>query len=505
MAVNQLKAGAALSYLMIVVNLLVGVLYTPFMLREMGQGEYGLYSLAASVIAYLTLLDLGFGNAIIRYTAKFRAEGKIAEQQEMFGMFMRLYLLVGVLALALGVALILNVEAIFGAAMSGDEVEKMRIILGLMSLNLAFTFPLSIFGSIVFAYERFIFQKLVSIVRILLNPLVMIVLLLMGYKAIALVVVTTVFNLLSLLVNWWYCRSRLDITITYGRFNWSFLREISIYSFWIFLNAIMDRIYWSTGQFVLGIYKGTMVVAVYAVAIQLQQLYMMFSNAISGVFLPKVTAMVATNGSEGAVSDLFIKTGRIQYIVLSYILTGFALFGRSFVVLWAGESYRQAYDIALILFVPLTVPLIQNLGISILQARGQMKFRSVLYVVIALLSLALSVVLARRYGGIGCAVATASALFVGQIVVMNIYYHLRVAIDIIAFWREILKMSIVPTILLSAGLCLLQGVVLDRIGLWFGAVAIFSVIYIPMFWRFSMNVYERNLISGSVIKLLRRL
>ena len=98
MAINQLKAGAFLSYVSIGLNNIVGLLYTPFMLRMMGQSEYGLYSLVASVVAYLTVLDLGFGNAIVRYTAKFRAEGKIREQYEMFGMFFLLYIGIGVLA-----------------------------------------------------------------------------------------------------------------------------------------------------------------------------------------------------------------------------------------------------------------------------------------------------------------------------------------------------------------------------------------------------------------------
>ena len=91
MAVNQLKAGAALSYISIGLNNIIGLLYTPYMLRMMGQNEYGLYSLVASVVAYLTVLDLGFGNAIVRYTAKFRAEAKTKEQYEMFGMFLVLY------------------------------------------------------------------------------------------------------------------------------------------------------------------------------------------------------------------------------------------------------------------------------------------------------------------------------------------------------------------------------------------------------------------------------
>jgi O-antigen/teichoic acid export membrane protein len=96
------------------------------------------------------------------------------------------------------------------------------------------------------------------------------------------------------------------------------LKEVSIYSFWLFLNAIMDRIYWSTGQFVLGMFKGAMVVAVYAIAIQLQGIYMSFSTAISGVFLPRITSMVTKGNDEKAISDIFIRIGRIQYIVMAF-------------------------------------------------------------------------------------------------------------------------------------------------------------------------------------------
>ena len=194
MAINQLKAGAALSYVIIGLNSVVGLVYTPFMLRQLGQSEYGLYALAASVIAYLTVLDLGFGNAVVRYTAKFRAEGRVREQEEMFGMFLVLYGVISVVAFALGMVLYLNVDGLFSRSMTSAEVDKVRVMLMLLSFNLAFTFPMSIWGSIITAYENFVFQRVVSIARIVLNPLVMVVLLLYGYKAVAMVVVTTLFN-----------------------------------------------------------------------------------------------------------------------------------------------------------------------------------------------------------------------------------------------------------------------------------------------------------------------
>lgn len=507
MPVNQLKAGVVLNYVVIFLNTVVGLLYTPYMLRMMGQSEYGLYSLVASVIAYLTVLDLGFGNAIVRYTAKFRAEKKTEEQYEMFGMFFLLYLVIGIIAFGIGLGLYFNVDTLFGNTMTAVELDRARIMMLLLVANLAFTFPMSIWGSIIQAYEDFVFQKSLNIFRIILNTAVMICLLHFGYKAVAMVVVQTIFNVLTLVVNFIYCRRKLNIHIyfRFKHFHWGFLKEVAIYSFWIFLNAIMDRVYWSTGQFVLGAMVGTAAVAVFAIAIQLEGMYMQFSTAISSVFLPKVTAMVATNRSRKEISDLFIRTGRIQYIVLAYILSGFIIFGRQFIELWAGAGYSDAYIISLLFFIPLTVPLIQNLGITILQARNEMKFRSVLYIIIALVSLAMQIVLTRYFGGIGCAMGVSGALVVGQILIMNVYYRRRQDLDIKTFWKEISKMSIIPIVLIFSSMLVIRHFfALDSWGKLILGIAAFSLVYIPLFFRFSMTDDERNLFISMVHKIFAR-
>lgn len=507
MPVNQLKAGVVLNYVVIFLNTVVGLLYTPYMLRMMGQSEYGLYSLVASVIAYLTVLDLGFGNAIVRYTAKFRAEKKTEEQYEMFGMFFLLYLVIGIIAFGIGLGLYFNVDTLFGNTMTTVELGRARIMMLLLVANLAFTFPMSIWGSVIQAYEDFVFQKSLNIFRIILNTAVMICLLHFGYKAVAMVVVQTIFNVLTLVVNFIYCRRKLNIHIyfRFKHFHWGFLKEVAIYSFWIFLNAIMDRVYWSTGQFVLGAMVGTAAVAVFAIAIQLEGMYMQFSTAISSVFLPKVTAMVATNRSRKEISDLFIRTGRIQYIVLAYILSGFIIFGRQFIELWAGAGYSDAYMISLLFFIPLTVPLIQNLGITILQARNEMKFRSVLYIIIALVSLATQIVLTRHFGGIGCAMGVSGALVVGQILIMNVYYRRRQDLDTMTFWKEISKMSIIPIVLIFSSMLIIRHFfALDSWGKLILGIAAFSLVYIPLFFRFSMTDEERNLFISMFHKIFGR-
>lgn len=502
---NQLKAGILLNYVVIILNMILGLLYTPYMLRMLGQSEYGLYSLVASVISYLTVLDLGIGNAIVRYTAKYRAEGKTTEQYEMFGMFLVLYIVIGVITLFAGAGLYTNLDYFFKDTMTIEEIDKARIMMLFLIFNLAVTFPMSIFGSIINAYEHFVFPKVINISRTLLNTAVMICLLELGYKAVTMVVVQTIFNLLTLIINFIYCKYRLHIKIFIHKFDWKFLKEVALYSFWILLNVIMDRIYWNTGQFVLGAVVGTTAVAVFAIAIQLQHMYMNFSTAVTGLFLPKVTGMVTRNNNHKEISDLFIRTGRIQYIVMAMILSGFIVFGQQFISIWAGPEYDEAYIMTVLFFISLLPPLIQNLGITILQARNQMKFRSLLYIVIATLSLILQIILAKLYGGIGCTTAIAGALILGQGIIMNIYYYKKQGLDILNFWGEIIKMSFVPAILSCVTIFILHyfNIKLNTYSSLLFAITIFILTYIPLFYHFSMNAYERNFIINS-IRVIRR-
>lgn len=501
---NQVKAGAILNYLIIGLNTIVGLAYTPYLLRCLGQNEYGLYSLVSSVIAYLTILDFGFGNAIIRYTAKFRAEGQTERQWEMFGMFLIVYSIIGVVAFCGGLGLYFNVEVLFDRTMTASDISQARIMMLLLMVNLAFTFPFSIFGSIISAYENFVFQRVVNICRILLCTAVMIALLAVGYKAIALVVVNTVFNLLTLLINYFYCVSKLKIKIRFKRFDVRFFKEIVSYSFWIFLNAIMDKVYWGTGQFVLGAISGTTAVAIFSVAIMLEQMYMTFSTSFVSVMLPRVTSMVTLRNSDKEISDLFIRTGRIQNLVMSLILSGFIVFGASFIKLWAGAGYSDSFPITLIFFVTLYVPLIQNMGITILQARNQMKFRSLLYVSIAAVSLVFQVVLSKRYGTIGCAAAIGGALILGQGIVMNVYYYVRQHIDIPLFWRENLRQLVVPCLLASVFWQTNRFIDYSHPAYLILGIVVYSFIFIVSVWKFSMNDYERALFEAPLRKFLKR-
>lgn len=253
MKVNELKAGVVLSYLSIFITMVVALLYTPIMLRLLGQSEYGLYSLIGSVVGYLSILDLGLGSAMIRYNARNRALGDKDAESRLNGMFLVLYSGIGIITVIIGAVLYFNVENLFGARLTAVELGKGRIMMLLLICNFAVSFPLSIFGSIMQAYEKFVFVKLVAIINSILSPCIMLPFLYAGFGSVSMVVVSTVLNIAVLLINLGYCVRVLKIRIHFEGFDYPLLGEIAGYSFFIFLTVIVDKVYWSTGQVILGI------------------------------------------------------------------------------------------------------------------------------------------------------------------------------------------------------------------------------------------------------------
>lgn len=496
---NQIKAGVLLNFVIIGLNTITGLLYTPYMMGCLGQNEYGLYSLVASLIAYISILDSGFGSAVVRFTARYRVSATEKEQSELFGMSLIINSILSIIAIIAGIILYQNIDSMFDRTMTASDLSQARTMMVFLIINLAFSFPLGVFTSIITAYEEFIFQKSINAIRIILLTLTIVALLFFGYKAIAMVIAQTAFNLAVLLANLIFCFRRLHIRVSFRNLRLPLFKEISFYSFWVFLDAVISRIYWSTGQFILGMVSGTIAVAIYSAAITLNQMYQLFSGAISGVLLPRLSKLAAApDSSPREISDLFIRAGRFQAILILFIVSGFIVFGQGFIALWAGPAYSATFYVALIFFVAQIPSQIQSTGIYVLQARNNMRFRILVYLAVSVLSIIGQYYLGRHYGPIGAAAAIGVALIIGTGLIINIYYSRYQRIDIATFWRQILHMAIVPTILTIIGVSAGRLIDLTTPLHFIIGLAIFSALYIPLFWRFSLTSADRATLRSIV-------
>lgn len=500
--VNELKAGAILSYVNLGISCVIPLLYTPIMLELLGQAEYGVYSLSNSVISYLSLLNFGMGSAVSRYVVKCRAENDKDGVERVTGLFTLIYMALAVLVCVVGLVLTFSADRFFSKGLTGAEISRLKVLLLIMTVSTAVSFPVSVFSSICVAYERYVFRRFWDIATTIASPILNLIILYAGGKSIGMALVGFAMQLIYVPVFVGYCIKRLDIHPKFKGFPKGLLQEIWSFSAFVFFSMIVDLLYWSTDKLLIGALVGSVAVAVYNVGNVFTNMLQNMSSSISSVFAPRVTTLVVLRNDPKEISSLLVRVGRIQYLIVAFVLSGYIVFGQQFIHFWSGDEYLDAYWVALMTMVPLSVPLIQNVAFTTILAQNKHQFRAVIYAIIAVMNVISTYIVLPVYGIIGAAVCTGIAFILGNGIIMNIYYYRVTKLDIPLFWKNIGKMSIVPGISILVEYPLFN-VIIPYISMpvFLTQVVIYSVIYLTLIWVFTMNTYERKLFLDLFYKI----
>lgn len=506
---KQIRAGAVLSYVQMFFSVVISLVYTPVMLRLLGQSEYGLYNTAASTVSMLSMLNLGFSSGYIRYYAQYKKRGDVDAIYKLNGLFLIIFSIIGIIAFACGFYLTYHLEAVFQQGLTESEYVTAKTLLMLLTIDLAISFPMSVFSSIINAHERFVFVKSIGILNTVIGPLVTLPLLLMGYKSIGMVLVTVVVSLISYGINAVYVFSKLKQKIRFGKTEQHLMYGLFQYTIFIAINIFVNQINLNVDKLLLARFRGTTAVAIYSVGYMLQHYYQLFSVSISDLFTPKIHLIyndlaLSVQEKKKQIDTLFIQVGRIQFALLALIMTGLVFFGETFILYWAGAGYEEAYYVALLLIIPLTIPLIQNTGIEIQRAQNKHKFRAVAYSIMAIVNLIVSIPLCISYGPVGSAIGTAFSFVIANGFIMNLYYYKKMDINIPGFWKSILSMCkgiILPVV---AGVLMRIFIKIDSPIILILLIVLYSLIFFVSFWLLSLTGDEKDLFKGIGRRILTR-
>lgn len=494
---SQLKKGVFLSYTQIILTNVIGIVLTPFIIRSLGNSEYGLYTLIGAFVGYLSIMDLGLNGTIVRYIAKYRAEKDEKGESIFLSTTMMVYILISICILLIGIVLYLNIELIFSASLTAEELSKAKTMTLILLFNLTITLPGSAFEAICNGYEHFVYPRSMSIMRYLMRSVLVVLILTLGFKSIALVVLDTLMNISVILSNGWYVYKKLNIKINIGFkfFKVDLLKDIMSYSVWIFVMAIVTQFQWKSGQIILGITKDTATVAIYAVGVVLGGYYGAFASAINSVFLPKAMKMVVNNETSQVLTNEMIKIGRIVLIVLLLILGGFIVLGKEFVYLWVGEEYKDSWAIALLIMIVSTNILTQSFADSILRAKKLFKFKGLTYIISILLGVLLGYFLIDSYGSLGMIIGISTSWFISQMI-MNIYFSKKLGLEISRFYFELTnRLLLIFLIITPLGIYFNKNFIdYSWISFIIKALVFVFIYSIPIYFL-GMNKYEKNLLS----------
>jgi len=496
---KQRRWGIVLTYIQMFLSILVNIICTPIILNRLGQTEFGLYNLTSSIISYLSLLTLGFGASYIRFYSRYKAKNDEEGIEKLNGLYMVVFLIMGFVALILGLILSFNSSILFNNTYSTKDLHIAKILLLLLTFNMAISFPMSVYSAIITSQEEFIFQKIINIGKTFLSPAISIVAIFLGYGSIGMVVSITIISLLIDFLNIYYCKKKINAKFKFGKIDKFLLKEIAIFSFFIAINQLIDQINTQTDKIILGKMINAGAVAVYTIGATIQAMYVNFSIAVHSVFAPKIHKIINSGDKnvDDQLTDLFIKIGRVQFFILMLIATGFVFFGKFFVLKWAGEGYDLVYYLVIILMIPSTVPLIQNIGIEIQRAKNKHQFRSLVYLLIAIINVAMSIVLCKYYGILGVTIGTAFANIVGCCIIMNIYYHKKIGINIIKFWKSIFRASLGLVAPIAFGFLLMKFINFNNFAVYLLFVALYTLAYLISIYLFGLNKEEKSFVNKS--------
>lgn len=500
------KLGVLLSYVLMIFEVLSTLLLTPYILRTLGQAEYGVYRLTATITTYLLLLDLGVGNAIVRYIAKYRVAKDRENERKFLGVATIFYGAVALLSAVVGIVLIYLFPVAFSKGLSAEEITLGQHLMAVITVNAAVTLGSAAYTNTLIAYEEFGVSRGASIIQIIIRMTLSFVCLKAGMGSMGLVYVQLLTTILCRGFFILYVNYRIKLKPTFEKLEGSFIKEIVLYSSLIFLQMIATHLNTSVGQILIGaiVVSSAVFLGIYSVGVELAQYFQSIGSAFTSVLMPGLVKLVESGASAKALCDEMVRIGRIIFMVLACILVTFLVCGQDFVILWAKRENLQAWVVASILMSVYTFTLTESVGNQLLWAMNAHKEQSIAKLSIVLINIVFSIFLIRWSPIVGAALGTFTALMIGDIVVMNIIFKKKIGISLRQYYGGLLK-GIVPSLLIAGAVGFavnsLQG--LSWV-IFLIKAAIVVLTYAICMMTFGMNHHERNMVLTPIKKMLKK-
>lgn len=498
---NQIKVGALISYLALFLNIVTGLLYTPWMINTIGKADYGLFTLAMSVIS-LFVFDFGLGSAITRFVSKFLAEGRQDKVDSLLGLVFKLYLFGDLLILSSLVVIYFFLPSIY-LGLTPEEMASFKLVYIIASMFSVVSFPFLPLNGIITSYEKFIQLKSCDLIHKLIIVGLMTACLLLGGGLFSLVIVNSVAGIIIIILKVGVLGKTRISAIQWRYWDKALYKSVLSFSVWVTVVQLAQRCIFNIAPSILAAFATSTAITILGIAICLEGYTFSFASAINGMFLPRVSRML-TNDNKQELLDLMTRVGRIQIYIIGLLCIGFICVGREFIQLWLGEGYEEVYPCALMIILPSFLQLPQEIGNTSVVAAGKVKQQAYAFMLMAAMNLLLAYPMTKYWGveGLCCSIMIA---YLVRTLTMDYIFYKHIQINVFKFFRNS-YLRILPSIALSIVLSLVLFEFLEDGG-WYGFILktlLCVLIYLLSVWVFAMNNYEKHLFALPINRILKR-
>lgn len=487
-------------YLAIATDAALGLLILPFNVAHLGTSAYGLWVLAASVTAYFSVLDMGYSGALVKFVAQYRARRDVTALNEILSTLFVVFL--GAAAIMYGVAGVVAIwiDSIFH--LSPGQTQIARIVLLVVTLNVAASTAFSVFGGVINGFQRYDLNNVVGTISSVTAAAVNVLVLLAGYGLVELVVATTTVRVLTL----WIYRANAyrvfpGLRIGVSRFRRARLREVTGFSIHMAVIDWANKLNYSVDALVIGAFLDTTAVAVWAIAQRLAEFAQRLSNQLNDILFPTVVEN-DTAARLDRLQRIFIQGTKLSLATVIPLAGGLLLLAQPLVMAWVGPEFSRSAVLLQILAVIVAIRVGNATGTTLLKGAGRHRTVSIANIATALTNVALSIALVRPLGLIGVALGTLVPVALTSIFMLFPIACRRVQLPV---WRAVTGAvwpAAWPGLVMAAFVLATRSLVpanLAAVGVEF---ALAGAVYGVTFLLFSLNAAERHFYMEKLAQML---
>ncbi len=496
---RQIKIGAILSYATIFFNIITGLLYTPWMIRSIGNSDYGLFTLAMSLINTFTI-DLGLGIAVQKYVSRYLAEKNQKKVDQTVGIVFKLYLTITLVLTFVFLILYFFIGKIY-PELSVAEIKKFKGLYLIAVINCIVTFPFIPLDGLLHSYERFIESKICGFIHKAISIILTVTALLFGMGVYSLVMANLISGILFVVIRLMVIRRKTNLKPNLSYKNRQYCKDLLLFSMWSSVSVIAIRFILSLQPSVLGMVAGTEEIAVFGYAVSLESYIYLFVNAINGFFMPTLTRISQGNNEQKnqEVVTLMVTVGRFILLLYGLMFIGFFALGKEFISLLLGSGYADSYYCTILICAYGLVAYPQQIANTYIVVKNKVKKRAIVSIFVLAFCMIGSVILGDIYGAIGVSVSIFVSLIIYTIM-MNRIYKNDLGIDIGTFFKKC-HIKMLPGLLLHFGASLLIAKLpLSGWGGFCIKTALIGGTYIVIGWFMLLNQKEKNMIKNVLKK-----
>ena len=498
---NQIKIGMILNYLSMAIEGIVIFLLNPFIIRSLGQENYGVYTLMSSFTGYLSVFEFGLGTTIIRYISKYNAEKDEKTKENFLSMCFGIYIFIAALMLIVAIILYNNISNFFANSLSIEQIELAKRMFVIIATSMTLTTLGSVFSAIISGYEKFIFSRGLILFTAILNVLLTILVIIINPTALTLTYVTLIITIVTMLSNILYVFFKLKVKIKYHGWDKKFFKEIFSFSIFIFVQTLINQIYWRLDQLIIGVQMANAAVslAVYAVAMKVNDLVLAFTTVINRYQLPTITRLVLVEKDHKKLTSYLGSTSKFVAILYIAIIIGFIFFGKRFVDIYAGQGYEKAYNIVLIVIISAALSRIHGCGSDVLKAKNLHGFYTTIVFATAIVNILLTIVLIPKLGILGAAIGTAISVILGNTIAYYWCLYIKADINIREVFKQTFK-GFMPVILTISCICIILNYLInDNLFNYIIKLCIFGALYLILIYKYVLDNETKNKIKRKIL------